>query len=235
MRQLFQGVTPEPWLQCHVSLKVGLCHVLSRPSPEEHDLRLLRKALFPGRVRHTQCSTLDINESAPLCGTERMEGLNMGPSGGLNMGPSTPPQRRLSAVGVSIRKAAAIQARSRDGFTNRSAVRTPGDRPARRELTPARCSTMAVVRGVVQPRGVRPYKTLGTLTMRNLWRIVQLHPARADTSTPLSYSSRSGVNVRIHVNGERRPAPLTHHMPTTRSPAPSATRAAAVLRGQRRR
>ena len=45
----FSSVTPEPGLQCHASLKVGLCHVLSRPSPEEHDLRLLRRALFPGR------------------------------------------------------------------------------------------------------------------------------------------------------------------------------------------
>jgi hypothetical protein len=45
----FSRVTPEPGLQFHANLKVGLCHVLSTPSPEEHDLRLLRKALFPGR------------------------------------------------------------------------------------------------------------------------------------------------------------------------------------------
>jgi hypothetical protein len=30
-------------------MEVGLCHVLSTPSPEEHDLRLLRKALFRER------------------------------------------------------------------------------------------------------------------------------------------------------------------------------------------
>ena len=46
---LFPRVTPEPGLQCHVSFEAGLCHVLSRPSPEQHDLRLLRRALFPGR------------------------------------------------------------------------------------------------------------------------------------------------------------------------------------------
>ena len=45
----FPRVTPEPGLQCHVSFKVGLCHVLSRPPPEEHDLRLLRRALSHGR------------------------------------------------------------------------------------------------------------------------------------------------------------------------------------------
>jgi hypothetical protein len=45
----FPRVTPEPGLQCHVSFEAELCHVLIRPSPEQHDLRLLRKALFPGR------------------------------------------------------------------------------------------------------------------------------------------------------------------------------------------
>jgi hypothetical protein len=42
-------VTPEPGLQF---LQVGakwLCHVLSRPPLKEHDLRLLRRALFSGR------------------------------------------------------------------------------------------------------------------------------------------------------------------------------------------
>jgi hypothetical protein len=42
-------VAPEPGLQLHANLKVGLRHVLSTPLPEERDLRLLRKALFPGR------------------------------------------------------------------------------------------------------------------------------------------------------------------------------------------
>jgi hypothetical protein len=44
----FSIVTPEPGLQFYTNLEVGLCHVLRTPSPEEHDLRLLRKSLFPG-------------------------------------------------------------------------------------------------------------------------------------------------------------------------------------------
>ena len=58
---LFPRVTPEPGLQCHVSFEAGLCHVLSRPSPEQHDLRLLRRALFPGRywaVSHAKTAFL---------------------------------------------------------------------------------------------------------------------------------------------------------------------------------
>ena len=42
----FPRETPEQRLQFHINFKVGLCHVLSRQSPEEHNLRLLRKALL---------------------------------------------------------------------------------------------------------------------------------------------------------------------------------------------
>jgi hypothetical protein len=65
LRQLFPRVTPEQGLQFHVNFKVGLrelvCHILSIPSPEEYDLRLLRKALFPGRcwaVSHARTAFL---------------------------------------------------------------------------------------------------------------------------------------------------------------------------------
>ena len=47
--RFFPRVTPEPGLQFHANFNVGLCHVLNTLSCEEHDLRLLRKALFPGR------------------------------------------------------------------------------------------------------------------------------------------------------------------------------------------
>jgi hypothetical protein len=49
LRHLFPRVTPEPRLQFHAKSKVGLCYILSRPFLEEHNLRLLRKALFHGR------------------------------------------------------------------------------------------------------------------------------------------------------------------------------------------
>jgi hypothetical protein len=48
LRHPFSGVTPEPGLQFHADLKAGLCHVLSTPSPEEHDLRLLCKTSLLG-------------------------------------------------------------------------------------------------------------------------------------------------------------------------------------------
>ena len=45
----FFKVTPEPGLQRHVNYNQTRRDVISRPFPEEHDLRLLRRALFPGR------------------------------------------------------------------------------------------------------------------------------------------------------------------------------------------
>ena len=49
LRHPFSRVTPEPGLQFHANLKVGLRHVLGTSFPEEHGLRLLRKSFFPGR------------------------------------------------------------------------------------------------------------------------------------------------------------------------------------------
>ena len=45
----FFRVTPEPGLQCHVNFNQMRRDVISRLSTEEHDLRLLRRALFLGR------------------------------------------------------------------------------------------------------------------------------------------------------------------------------------------
>ena len=61
--RFFPRVTPEPGLQFHANFNVGLCHVLNTLSCEEHDLRLLRKALFPGRywaVSHAKTAFLSL-------------------------------------------------------------------------------------------------------------------------------------------------------------------------------
>ena len=49
MTSLFFRVTPELGIQFHANVWVLTPACLRTPSPEEHDLRLLRKALFPGR------------------------------------------------------------------------------------------------------------------------------------------------------------------------------------------
>ena len=80
LRHLFPRVTPDPGLQF---LQVGskwLYHVLSRPSPEEHDLRLLHKPLFPGRywaVSHAKngFSTKDLPFSEPFSKTFSMKAV----------------------------------------------------------------------------------------------------------------------------------------------------------------
>ena len=46
---VFPRVTPEPGLQFHANVNQTRRDVIRKPLPEEHDLRLLRKALFPGR------------------------------------------------------------------------------------------------------------------------------------------------------------------------------------------
>ena len=49
LRHLFQALLVEK-RRLPYRYWVCLClHVLSKPPPEEHDLRLLRRALFPGR------------------------------------------------------------------------------------------------------------------------------------------------------------------------------------------
>ena len=48
-RIFFSRVTPEPGLQFHANVNQTRRDVIRRPPPKEHDLRLLRKALFPGR------------------------------------------------------------------------------------------------------------------------------------------------------------------------------------------
>jgi hypothetical protein len=48
-RTFFSRVTPEPGLQFHANVNQTRRDVIMRPPLKEHDLRLLRKALFPGR------------------------------------------------------------------------------------------------------------------------------------------------------------------------------------------
>jgi hypothetical protein len=45
----FLRVTPEPGLQFHANFNQKRRDVIREPLPEEHDLRSLREALFPGR------------------------------------------------------------------------------------------------------------------------------------------------------------------------------------------
>ena len=48
-RIFFSRVTLEPGLQFHANFNQTRRDVIRRPSPKEHDLRLLRKGLFPAR------------------------------------------------------------------------------------------------------------------------------------------------------------------------------------------
>ena len=80
LRHLFQALLVEK-RRLPYRYWVCLClHVLSRPPPEEHDLRLLRRALFPGRywaVSHAKNSlfTKGIRKTAQKNGRILVERL----------------------------------------------------------------------------------------------------------------------------------------------------------------